>query len=203
MKTNSAHFNYGKTPFLEKVYLICIFTPIAIFISVKCFFAKTISELRMGYYMEGKIKRIGRIGLKRILPHRGRALMIDGIIYNYEKPSEITAIKKIRKSDPFLKGHFPNNPIYPGVMLIECANLACAALVKLTVKDANLPLFMGIDRNGVVKLRKPIFVGSTLIITASQIKNRGNKIFKFNAEVVNQDGDNIANIEEIVGMAIK
>lgn len=67
--------------------------------------------------------------IRRILEHRYPFLLVDKIIQMDE--NSITGIKNISASDPFLSGHFPDNPVYPGVLLIEsCAQVGGILISK-------------------------------------------------------------------------
>lgn len=81
---------------------------------------------------EGYSVTMDKDELELFLPHRGKALKIDGIDYQKSNGNLISGHKKISADDPDLDGHFPGKPVYPGVCIAECANLTAAILVLLT-----------------------------------------------------------------------
>ena len=119
MEQGDLYFYEDRTPFSERLIWIVVAAVVAV-LELKDFIKNFVNELKLGYYTEHGIKKMGRIGLRKILPHRGNALMIDGISYDPKKPDEIIATKRLRRWDPLFDGHFPDNPIFSGHFLEEC-----------------------------------------------------------------------------------
>ena len=109
-----------------------------------------------------------------VLPHRYPFLLIDRILEN-DPGNSITALKNVTMNEPWVQGHFPGEPIFPGVLLLEAMAQAGAFLIK-DVFEEKVRIFMitGFDN---VKLRKPVIPGDQLIITVTKLKTRG-LIFK-------------------------
>lgn len=74
---------------------------------------------------------MGIAEIQQCLPHRYPFLLVDRVL-GYSKGESIVALRSISSSDPMLQGHFPGNPIVPGVILIEGLAQASAILGKLT-----------------------------------------------------------------------
>lgn len=114
--------------------------------------------------------------IMKLLPHRYPFIMIDRILELI--PNEkVTALKNITINEPFFQGHFPENPIVPGVLIIEAMGQAGAVLAaeSLSPEDhGSLIYFMGMDK---VKFRKPVIPGDQIIFKVTFIKQRG-KVFK-------------------------
>ncbi len=99
--------------------------------------------------------------IKNILPHRSPFLFVDKVLSLTEK--EVVGIKNVTLDEPFFVGHFPAEPVMPGVLQIEAMAQVGGILVLNTVPDPEnyLTFFMKIDK---VKFRKQVIPGDTLIM---------------------------------------
>lgn len=118
-----------------------------------------------------------------LMPHRYPFALIDRIVNIEHETQEVTALKNVTINEPFFQGHFPGNPVMPGVLQLE-AMAQAAGLLLLSIKDVNngedkLTFFMSADK---VKFRRPVTPGDQVVIHAKITKNRGNKIFTAEAE---------------------
>lgn len=138
--------------------------------------------------------------LEKILPHRFTALMIDEVIYDPRNPHSVTALKKIKHNDPWLLGHFPKKPIYPGHCLIELVCLTAAALVKCSFPEIEgLPI---VARIGEVSFRGPALPDDDLTIQVELLKEVKKTIFTFNGNVL-KNGEVICEVGNFKGVAKK
>ena len=98
----------------------------------------------------------------QILPHRYPFLLIDRVVEIVRK-QRIVAIKNVTINEPFFAGHFPNQPIMPGVLICEAIAQAGGALLLTEVEDrtGKLIMFTGIER---AKFRRPVLPGDQLRI---------------------------------------
>lgn len=83
-----------------------------------------------------------------LLPHRYPFLLVDGVT-DYELGKFMTGHKMVSFNEPFFQGHFPGNPIMPGVLIVEAlAQLSCILISLEYGEKANdmTPLFLGIDK---------------------------------------------------------
>ena len=71
--------------------------------------------------------RLDKEEIAKLLPHREPMLLIDEL-YDIKKLSSATALVKVKKSSFFVQGHFPENPVMPGVLIVESFGQAAAAL---------------------------------------------------------------------------
>ena len=96
----------------------------------------------------------------KILPHRYPFLLIDRVI-ELTRRQRIVAIKNVTINEPFFAGHFPGQPIMPGVLIVEAMAQAGGALLLTEVEDRNnkLMMFTGIDR---ARFRRPVLPGDQL-----------------------------------------
>jgi len=114
--------------------------------------------------------------IQKILPHRYPFLLVDRII-ELEEGKSITGYKNVSISEPVFQGHFPEHPIYPGVMIIEGMAQAGGVLAfKSASKEEQdaaqnkVVYFMSIDK---AKFRVPVVPGDQLVYKLSVIKQRG------------------------------
>jgi UDP-3-O-[3-hydroxymyristoyl] N-acetylglucosamine deacetylase / 3-hydroxyacyl-[acyl-carrier-protein] dehydratase len=112
--------------------------------------------------------------LLNLLPHRYPFLMVDRVIEIKDDNTELTAVKNVTVNEPHFTGHYPGNPIMPGVLQIEAMAQVAGVLMLLRCGgEGKIPLFINADK---VKLRKIVTPGDQLIIEAKILKLRGNKI---------------------------
>ena len=116
------------------------------------------------------------LDIRRILdtiPHRYPFVMVDRVI-EFIGTDELVAVKNVTINEPFFQGHFPENPVFPGVLQLEAmAQDAGILMLRRTSKDCSNALFMSADK---VKFRKPVRPGDQVIINAKITKVRGNKL---------------------------
>ena len=115
--------------------------------------------------------------IQRLIPHRYPLLLIDAL-ENVVTGESATGIKNVTMNEWFFQGHFPENPIMPGVLIVEAMAQTAGALVMYsTQKDAQnkLVYFMTINE---AKFRKPVLPGDTLHIHVKKEKGR-DPIWKF------------------------
>ena len=113
--------------------------------------------------------------IKRILemiPHRYPMLMVDKVTEMHLDQSAV-GIKNVSINEPFFQGHFPSEPVMPGVLIVEAMAQTAAVLVVATFgseSEGKLVYFMSIDG---VKFRKPVKPGDQLIFEIEIIQIRG------------------------------
>jgi UDP-3-O-[3-hydroxymyristoyl] N-acetylglucosamine deacetylase/3-hydroxyacyl-[acyl-carrier-protein] dehydratase len=114
-----------------------------------------------------------------ILPHRYPFLLIDKIV-EFKLDEKIVSIKNVTMNEPFFQGHFPGNPIMPGVLILE-AMAQTGGIMMLNGNDKikeSVVYFMGIDK---ARFRKPVLPGDTLVIEAI-ITNMRRSVCQFDAK---------------------
>jgi len=116
--------------------------------------------------------------IKRLIPHRYPFLMVDRLIQVV--PGErATGIKNVSANEPFFQGHFPNQPIMPGVLIVEALAQTAGALVahSLGAQDKGASVyFMSIEA---ARFRKPVVPGDTIHLHVERKQVRGT-VWKFN-----------------------
>ena len=109
------------------------------------------------------------IDIQKILPHRYPFLLIDKLT-EMEEGKTITGIKNVTVNEPFFQGHFPGNPIMPGVLITEAlAQTGAVLLLSMPENKGKLGVFTGINN---FKFRRQVVPGDTLTLTAELLVYR-------------------------------
>ncbi len=127
------------------------------------------------------MKTIDVMRIMEMIPHRYPFLMIDRVV-ELEVDKHAVGVKNVTINEPFFQGHFPRQPVMPGVLIIEAMAQTAAVLVVETLEGTaagKLVYFMTIDD---ARFRKPVFPGDTLRIHVEKLRSRGN-VWKFSGEV--------------------
>jgi 3-hydroxyacyl-[acyl-carrier-protein] dehydratase len=118
--------------------------------------------------------------IMRAIPHRYPFLLVDRVVDVYKNVSAV-GIKNVTINENFFQGHFPEHPVMPGVLIIECMAQTAAVLVVETLGPearGKLVYFMTVEN---AKFRKPVVPGDQMRVNVVKEKQRGN-IWKFTAE---------------------
>ena len=119
------------------------------------------------------------------LPHRYPFLLVDRVL-SMEKDLEITAIKNVTINEHFFQGHFPGNPIMPGVLTVEAMAQAGGILALESAgkySDETVIYFMSIEK---AKFRKPVVPGDSVKFHVKVLKKRG-PVWKFSGTALVED----------------
>src|SRR5215213_7705281 len=123
--------------------------------------------------------------IKRILqliPHRYPMLMVDRVV-DMELDSKAVGIKNVSINEPFFQGHFPSEPVMPGVLIVEAMAQTAAVLVVATFgseSEGKLVYFMSIDG---VRFRRPVIPGDRLELHVKKVQSRGT-VWKFEGKAI-------------------
>ena len=122
------------------------------------------TEVQAPIYDPNKPALIDNNGVRSLLPHRYPFLLIDKVIEIDQK--HIVSVKNVTTNEPFFQGHFPQEPVMPGVLIIEAMAQSAGVLVLNTVDEPERysTYFMKIDN---VKFRQKVVPGDTLVFHAS------------------------------------
>lgn len=123
-------------------------------------------------------------GIKKLIPHREEFLLIDSVLSKDDE--SIVCARKITKDDWFFRGHFPEHPIMPGVLIIEALAQAAAvyAMLSLPEEKHNSPVFFVAIENA--RFRAPVYPDNNLILHAKCVQ-KSRMLWKFDCLAKIQD----------------
>jgi 3-hydroxyacyl-[acyl-carrier-protein] dehydratase len=124
--------------------------------------------------------------IQRVLPHRYPFLLVDRIL-EIEPEKRAVGIKNVTINEPFFEGHFPGNPIMPGVLIVEAMAQVSGLMAFASGVQGDTVYFMSIEK---AKFRKPVVPGDQLRLEITRTHQRGN-VWKF-AGVATVDGKPVA-----------
>ena len=127
------------------------------------------------------MKSLNKSEIIKLLPHREPMLLIDEL-HDIVNLKSATAIVNVKKNSFFVQGHFPNNPVMPGVLIVESFGQAAAALTahgldKSTYED-KLVFLMGVEK---ARFRNPVIPDCKLILKIEAIRSHG-RVWKYKGE---------------------
>ncbi|MCH6573920.1 MAG: bifunctional UDP-3-O-[3-hydroxymyristoyl] N-acetylglucosamine deacetylase/3-hydroxyacyl-ACP dehydratase [Bacteroidetes bacterium] len=140
-------------------------------------FAKQVRKLYQQKKLVKKFQLVKKEGvvfdtaaIERILPHRYPFLLVDKII-ELEMDNKIIGVKSVTMNEPFFQGHFPGNPIMPGVLIIEAMAQTGGVLLLNSIPnpEEKLVYFMQINN---AKFRKPVVPGDQLIMEVKLVNKK-------------------------------
>ena len=115
-------------------------------------------------------KMLNKEEIKKIIPQREPFLMIDEV-EEYTPGESVVAYKYINETEWYFKGHFPDNPIMPGVLIVESlAQAGAVAILSLEENKGKNALFGGIDK---LRFKKQVIPGDRLKLEVKIIKRKG------------------------------
>ena len=116
-----------------------------------------------------------------LLPHREPMLLIDEL-HDIKKLSSATAVLHVKKNIFFVQGHFPGQPVMPGVLIVEAFGQAAAALtahgLDPSTYENKLVFLMGVEK---ARFRNPVLPDCKLILKIDAIRSHG-KVWKYKGE---------------------
>ena len=120
--------------------------------------------------IKGELKMLNKEEIKKIIPQREPFLMIDEV-EEFVPGESCTAYKNVSADEYYFKGHFPGNPIMPGVLIVESlAQTGAVAILSMEENKGKNALFGGIDK---LRFKKQVVPGDRLKLEVKIIKRKG------------------------------
>ena len=130
--------------------------------------------------------KLSKDDIINLLPHREPMLLIDELS-EIDKLSSATALVKVRKDSFFVQGHFPQNPVMPGVLIVESFGQAAAALtahgLDKSTYENKLVFLMGVEK---ARFRNPVIPDCDLVLKIEAIRSHG-RVWKYKGEAFVDD----------------
>ena len=132
------------------------------------------------------MKKLTKKEIINLLPHREPMLLIDEL-YDIKKLHSAKALVNVKKDSFFVQGHFPDQPVMPGVLIVESFGQAAAALTadgldRATYED-KLVFLMGVEK---ARFRNPVIPDCKLILNIEAIRSHG-RVWKYKGEAFVDD----------------
>tara|TARA_Y100000590_G_C15232487_1_gene830664 strand:+ start:194 stop:640 length:447 start_codon:yes stop_codon:yes gene_type:complete len=130
--------------------------------------------------------KLNKDKIRDLLPHREPMLLVDEL-YDIKKLQSATALVKVRKDSFFVQGHFPDEPVMPGVLIVESFGQAAAALtangLDKSTYENKLVFLMGVEK---ARFRNPVIPDCDLILKIEAIRSHG-RVWKYKGEAFVND----------------
>ena len=127
------------------------------------------------------MKLLNKDQIRNLLPHREPMLLIDEL-YDIVDLSSATAVVNVKKNSFFVQGHFPDNPVMPGVLIVESFGQAAAALTAYgldkSTYENKLVFLMGVEK---ARFRNPVIPDCKLILKIKAIRSHG-RVWKYQGD---------------------
>ncbi len=127
------------------------------------------------------MEKLNRKQIKDLLPHREPMLLVDEL-YDIKKLSSATAVLNVKKDSFFVNGHFPGQPVMPGVLIVESFGQAAAALTAHGLDKATyenkLVFLMSVEK---ARFRNPVIPDCKLELKIEAIRSHG-RVWKYKGD---------------------
>ena len=127
------------------------------------------------------MNKLNKKEITNLLPHRDPMLLIDEL-YDIKKLTSAKAVVNVKKDSFFVNGHFPDNPVMPGVLIVESFGQAAAALtahgLDKSTYENKLVFLMGVEK---ARFRNPVIPDCKLILEIEAIRSHG-RVWKYKGD---------------------
>ena len=130
--------------------------------------------------------KLNKLEIQNLLPHRDPMLLIDEL-YDIEKLKSAIGVVNVKKDSFFVNGHFPGQPVMPGVLIVEAFGQTAAALtahgIDRSTYENKLVFLMGIEK---ARFRNPVLPDCKLLLKIEAIRSHG-RVWKYKGEAFVDD----------------
>jgi len=130
--------------------------------------------------------KLNKSEIELLLPHRDPMLLINTLT-NIKKLNSATGIVSVRKNSFFVQGHFPDNPVMPGVLIVEAFGQTAAALtahgIDKSTYENKLVFLMGVEK---ARFRSPVIPDCELFLNVEAVRSHG-KVWKYKGQAFVND----------------
>ncbi|MEO0629936.1 MAG: hypothetical protein AAFY46_04315 [Planctomycetota bacterium] len=123
-----------------------------------------------GIDLSGRL--MDKAAIEQWIPHRGDMSLLDGVVWLSEDKSQIIGIKHNRDSEFWVPGHFPDVPLFPGVLMVEAAAQLMSVQYNMKVGNNRTGIFTRIES---CAFRQSVTVGDDLYILVKELKFGGRR----------------------------
>ena len=123
--------------------------------------------------------------IKELIPHREPFLYLDSLV-DIVKLKKASGIKRFKRNEEFFRGHFPDNPVVPGVILIEMMAQTAAALIAFSLKSETFDKIVYLMNVESSKFRSPVFPEMKVKADVVSLRSRG-RVWKFNGKMFDEN----------------
>jgi 3-hydroxyacyl-[acyl-carrier-protein] dehydratase len=132
------------------------------------------------------MKKLNKLDIENLLPHREPMLLIDEL-YDIKKLESAIGVVNVKKDSFFVNGHFPGQPVMPGVLIVEAFGQTAAALtahgIDKSTYENKLVFLMGVEK---ARFRNPVIPDCKLLLKIEAIRSHG-RVWKYKGEAFVDD----------------
>ena len=127
------------------------------------------------------MEKLNKEQIKKLLPHREPMLLIDEL-YDISNLNSATGVVDVKTNSFFIQGHFPGQPVMPGVLIVEAFGQTAAALTAHGIDKSNyedkLVFLMGVEK---ARFRNPVMPDCKLLLKIKAVRSHG-RVWKYKGE---------------------
>ena len=127
--------------------------------------------------------------IKSLIPHREPFLYIDEL-YDIKKLQSAKGLKTFKENESFFKGHFPGQPVVPGVILVEMMAQTAAALIAYSIREETFDKIVYLMNIENTKFRLPVFPNHKIYTNVKALRSKG-RVWRFEGNSFNESNNRV------------